>query len=89
MKHRWMASYYLLLAGSMIRRAAAFQNGFRRAFGTTTTLLMLLGSGIGGVLTDQLGVIPLMSGAAIIYVMAGALAAVLLLKPTRKTVATV
>ncbi|MEM7336024.1 MAG: MFS transporter [Chloroflexota bacterium] len=59
------------------------------AFGTTITLLMLAGSGIGGVLADQLGGTALMSGAAIFYVLAGILAAALLLKPTRKAVTTV
>ena len=66
----------------------AYRGRIFGAFGTTTTLLMLIGSGLGGALTDQLGATALMSGAAIIYVMAGLLAAALLLKPTRKAVTT-
>ncbi|WP_420644528.1 MFS transporter [Candidatus Leptofilum sp.] len=66
----------------------AYRGRIFGAFGTTTTLLMLIGSGMGGALTDQLGDTALMSGAAIIYVIAGLMAAALLIKPTRKAVAT-
>ncbi|MEM7114721.1 MAG: MFS transporter [Chloroflexota bacterium] len=63
----------------------AYRGRIFGAFGTTITLLMLLGSGVGGVLTDLLGGTALMSGAAIIYIIAGLLAAALLIKQTRKT----
>ena len=57
------------------------------AFGTTITLLMFIGSGIGGALTDQLGAPILMSGAAVFYVIAGFLAVTLILKLAREAVA--
>jgi predicted MFS family arabinose efflux permease len=62
----------------------AFRGRIFGAFGTTITLLMLIGSGIGGALADQLGAAFLMSSAAIIYVVAGLLAIVLLIQPMKK-----
>ena len=53
------------------------------AFGTTVALLMFAGSGIGGALADQLGSGILMVGAGVIYLLAGALAAVWLAAPLR------
>ena len=66
----------------------AFRGRVFGAFGTTITLLMLIGSGLGGALADQLGGTILMGSAAIIYVIAGLLAIILLIKPTQKTIAT-
>jgi predicted MFS family arabinose efflux permease len=54
-------------------------------YGTTITLLMLIGTGLGGALADQLGAVFLMNGASIIYVIAGLLA-VFLLTPTTAAV---
>jgi predicted MFS family arabinose efflux permease len=62
----------------------AFRGRIFGAFGTTITLLMLIGSGIGGALADQLGAAFLMSSAAIIYIVAGLLAIVLLIQPMKK-----
>ena len=67
----------------------AYRGRIFGAFGTTITLLMLLGSGVGGVLTDLLGGTALMSSAAIIYIIAGLLAAALLIKQTQKVVTSV
>ncbi len=66
----------------------AYRGRIFGAFGTTITLLMLVGSGLGGVLTDLLGGTALMSGAAIVYIFAGILAAALLIKPTQKMMTT-
>ena len=44
------------------------------AYGTTLTLLMLIGSGLAGLLADRVGSIPLMTAAAIIFILAGVLA---------------
>lgn len=67
----------------------AFRGRVFGAFGTTITLLMLIGSGIGGALADRLGGAVLMGGSGIIYVLAGLLAVALLVKPTKETVAAV
>ena len=48
---------------------------------------MLVGSGLGGALADQLGAAILMGGAGIIYVLAGLLAIVLLIKPVKSAIA--
>ena len=63
----------------------AFRGRVFGAFGTTITLLMLIGSGLGGALADQLGALILMGGASFIYIIAGLLALVLLVKPTKET----
>ena len=66
----------------------AFRGRVFGAFGTTITLLMLIGSGLGGVLADQLGASFLMTTASIIYIVAGLLAIVLLVQRTPKIVTT-
>jgi MFS family permease len=66
----------------------AFRGRVFGAFGTTITLLMLIGSGLGGALADQLGAAFLMTAASIIYIIAGLLAVVLLPQTTHKIVPT-
>jgi len=53
-------------------------------YGTTVTLLMLLGNGIGGAMADQIGARLLMGGASIVYVLAGVLGALVLTAPLRQ-----
>ena len=48
------------------------------AFGTTINLLMVVGSALGGFTADRIGVLPLMNGASLIYIVAGGLALLLL-----------
>ena len=48
---------------------------------------MLVGSGIAGALTDQLGAIILMMAAAIIYILAGVVGWSLLVRPVKQTLA--
>ncbi len=57
------------------------------AFGTTITLLMLIGTGLGGALADQLGALFLMNTAGAIYVIASIIAFFLLVKVTKTAVA--
>jgi predicted MFS family arabinose efflux permease len=64
----------------------AFRGRVFGAFGTTITLLMLVGSGLGGALADQLGATFLMSSASIIYIIAGLLAIVLLSQAQKEAV---
>jgi len=66
----------------------AFRGRVFGTFGTTITLLMLVGSGLGGVLADQLGATLLMNAASIIYIIAGLLALGLLNQATKETLAT-
>lgn len=58
----------------------AFRGRVFGAFGTTTTLLMFVGSALAGLLADQIGAVPLMNGAGVIYIFSGLLAAVLFAK---------
>lgn len=51
------------------------------AFGTTVSLLMFAGSGVGGALADRLGAELLMNFAGVIYIVAAGLAAMLLTSP--------
>jgi len=53
------------------------------AFGTTVSLLMFAGSGIGGALADRLGAEILMNLTGIIYLAAAVLAAILLTSPLK------
>jgi MFS family permease len=64
----------------------AFRGRVFGAFGTTITLLMLVGSGLGGALADQLGATFLMSSASIIYIIAGLLAIILLSQAQKEAV---
>jgi len=66
----------------------AFRGRVFGAFGTTITLLMLVGSGLGGALADQLGASLLMNAASIIYIIAGLLAIVLLSQAGKEAIAT-
>jgi MFS family permease len=66
----------------------AFRGRVFGAFGTTITLLMLVGSGLGGALADQLGASLLMNAASIIYIIAGLLAIVLLNQAGKEAIAT-
>lgn len=63
----------------------AFRGRVFGAFGTTTTLLMFVGSALSGLLADQVGAVPLMNGAALIYVVSGLLAAALFAKLVTQT----
>jgi MFS family permease len=58
------------------------------AFGTTNTLLMLIGSGLAGGLTDLLGDVILMLAAAVIYILAGVISWLTLTKPMEQIPAT-
>jgi MFS family permease len=55
----------------------AFRGRIFGTFGTTITLLMFVGNAIAGFGTDIVGVTPMMNSAALIYVAAGVVAAVL------------
>ena len=57
------------------------------AYGTTSTILMFVGSGLAGVMADSLGSSSLMASAAVIYVVAGLLGWVLLSKPLSQAAA--
>ena len=57
------------------------------AYGTTSTILMFVGSGLAGVMADSLGASSLMASAAVIYVVAGLLGWVLLNKPLSRAAA--
>jgi predicted MFS family arabinose efflux permease len=57
------------------------------AYGTTSTILMFIGSGLAGVMADSLGSSSLMASAAVIYVIAGLLGWVLLSKPLSQAAA--
>ncbi len=63
----------------------AFRGRVFGAFGTTTTLLMFVGSALAGLLADQVGAIPLMNSAALIYIVSGLLAAALFAKTVTQT----
>ncbi len=57
------------------------------AYGTTSTILMFVGSGLAGILADSLGSSVLMGSAAVIYVIAGLVGWVLLSKPLSRMAA--
>jgi len=57
------------------------------AYGTTSTILMFIGSGLAGVMANSLGSSSLMASAAVIYVIAGLLGWVLLSKPLSQVAA--
>lgn len=73
----WIVSIQTIL---QTNTEEAFLGRVFGAFGTTTTLLMFIGSGLAGLLADQVGALPLMAAAAIIYIGSGILAAVLFAK---------
>lgn len=58
----------------------AFRGRVFGAFGTTITLLMLIGNAFAGFGADVIGVTPMMNSAALIYVCAGAVATALYMK---------
>lgn len=58
------------------------------AYGTTSTILMFVGSGLAGFLADSSGSSALMASAAVIYVIAGLASWVLLNKPLSRMAAT-
>ena len=58
------------------------------AFGTTSTLLMFVGSALAGVLADQIGSLILMNSAAVIYIGSGLLALILFTRATTQVAAT-
>jgi MFS family permease len=70
----WIVSLQTLL---QTNSDDAYRGRVFGAFGTTTTLLMFVGSALAGLLTDQVGAIPLMNSAAVIFVGSGLLAFVL------------
>lgn len=71
----WIISGWTLLQTST---ADEFRGRVFGAFGTTTTLLMFVGSGLAGLLADYLGATSLLNAAALIYVVAGVLGWVVL-----------
>ncbi len=64
---------WIISGQTMLQTATAdeFRGRVFGAFGTTSTLLMFVGSGLAGLLADYLGVKPLLNAAGIIYVVAG------------------
>jgi MFS family permease len=62
----------------------AFRGRVFGAFGTTVALLMFAGSGLGGLLADQLGSPALVAASGGIYLLAGVAGAVWLAAPLRK-----
>ncbi len=64
----WIISGWTLLQTTT---ADEFRGRVFGAFGTTTTLLMFVGSGLAGLLADQIGASPLLNAAALIYILAG------------------
>ncbi|MFZ0545650.1 MAG: MFS transporter [Candidatus Promineifilaceae bacterium] len=74
----WMVSIQTLLQSATDE---AYLGRIFGAFGTTTTLLMLIGSLIGGGMGDLINVSLLLSGASLCYVAGGIIAVFLLVRP--------
>jgi MFS family permease len=78
----WMVSIQTLLQSATDE---AYLGRIFGAFGTTTTLLMLFGSLLGGGLGDLIGVPILLNAASLFYVLGGVIAVFLLVRPEGKT----
>jgi MFS family permease len=78
----WMVSIQTLLQSGTDE---AYLGRVFGAFGTTTTLLMLFGSLLGGGLGDLIGVPILLNAASLFYVLGGVIAVFLLVRPEGKT----
>jgi predicted MFS family arabinose efflux permease len=77
----WMVSIQTLLQSAT---EEAYLGRIFGAFGTTTTLLMLFGSLLGGGLGDLIGIPILLNGASLFYILGGILAVFLLVRPEVK-----
>jgi predicted MFS family arabinose efflux permease len=77
----WLVSIQTILQSSTDE---AYLGRIFGAFGTTNTLLMLVGSILGGGLGDLIGAPPLLNSAGLIYILGGVLAIFLLIRPTIK-----
>jgi MFS family permease len=77
----WMVSIQTLLQSAT---EEAYLGRIFGAFGTTTTLLMLFGSLLGGGLGDLIGIPILLNGASLCYILGGILAVFLLVRPEMK-----
>jgi predicted MFS family arabinose efflux permease len=78
----WMVSIQTLLQSATDE---AYLGRIFGAFGTTTTLLMLFGSLLGGGMGDLIGVPILLNAASLFYVLGGVIAVFLLVRPEGET----
>lgn len=80
----WMISAQTVLQQSTDE---SFRGRIFGAYGTTSTVLMFVGAGLAGFMADTVGTSMLMAAAAMIYVLAGVVAWILLSKPLRRMAA--